>query len=92
MYRITGLLLLAATLTLSLPASRAHACKWDRETNSREVEFRRQYNSQPVESPGMLPSEPDYFAWTMLGVGGVLLVGSVRVGVGVSVAMTRKSV
>ncbi len=84
---------LAIVIACLFSAPTAVACLWDRETNSRENEFRRQYNSKGTEADSMPRPEAssNWTGWTMLAVGGVLAAGALGAAIGVGITQTRKS-
>jgi hypothetical protein len=84
---------LAIVIACLFSAPTADACLWDRETNSREVEFRRQYNSKGTESDSAPrpQASSNWVGWTLLVVGGLLGMAALGTGVGVGIAQTRKS-
>ena len=83
--------LATSILVLVVLATPVQACLNDRETNSREIEFKSQYNSSPG-SPSVAPSTeaPDYMNTVLLSAGGILATASLGVGIGVGITAARR--
>jgi hypothetical protein len=76
-------------LTVALFGSAAHACLNDRETDSREIEFKSQY--EPSVSPETPVADgPNYLDIALYGAGSALGMAGLGMGIGVGVMAARR--
>ena len=84
MFRPAHLFLLA-TLLLS-PIATTYACDWDRETNSREVQFKRYYETSSSANEDL---REDLLGYLPLASGSLLSAVSIGAAIIVGIRLTR---
>jgi hypothetical protein len=86
--------MLVGILSLSVLTVPAHACLNDRETKTRETEFKLQYPTRSID-PGMAAptSEegPNYLTYVLIGTGGFLGTAGLGMGAAVGFVALRKT-
>ncbi len=86
--------MLPAILILGVLALPAQACLNDRETKTRETEFKAQYPSRSIDPGAAAPAsaeEPSISTYLLFGAGGFLGAAGLGMGAAVGFVALRKS-